>query len=370
MKQNNTLNIDEIYEEIKLSNYNLESIVSGDVVAPQEIKQKIDLLISYDTNFYSNLLHKLIGEDFTEPEARQLWFEILEHKYKVSEKLGRNIGIKVATLDYLENIKGIIKSPRIIEEEEFIKTVKMATIDPLTQLYNRQHFMSLLRQKIREKTQFCLAFLDLDGFKKYNDKEGHQAGDILLQEFAVTLKLKFNSEKEFVGRYGGDEFMVCILQTDKKNAQNRLDIFRQEVKNQFASIGITVSIGVCEYPYDAGSLDELVEKVDELLYRVKEFGGDKVFRLRTVFFYYYPDDNYQPKEVSVVGDFNNWNRKQGIMEFVSSNKYWCKKMLLKPGTYRYKFLLDSNIWVIDKNSKFFADDGFGGQCSVIVVLER
>lgn len=368
--------VEKLYEEISSAGYNLEEIVSGDVIPAQEIKDKIDKLLSLDKNFYSNLLYKLVSEEFAEEEAKKLWYEILQHKWDVSQKLGRNIGIRVATLDYLENIKKIIKSPKIIEEEDFIKTLKLATRDPLTGVYNRNYVFSFIRQKIKQRQNFSLAFLDLDGFKKYNDKEGHQAGDVILQEFAATLKLKFNDEEQFViGRYGGDEFIICMLSIDKRTAQQILDNFRQEVQQQFAQVGITVSIGVCEYNQDieksdAADFEELIEKADELLYRVKEFGGNRVFRFRTIFFYFYPENDYQPKEVSVVGDFNNWDRKKGIMQYIPQEKRWCKKMLIKPGTYRYKFLIDTNIWIADKNAKYFADDGFGGKCSVITVLEK
>lgn len=374
MQNNET--IENLYEEIKSSGYNLEEVVSGDIKPTQEIKEKVEKLISLDPNFYSNLLSKLVSEDFDEDFAKKLWFEILEHKYRISERLGRNVGIRVATLDYLENVKGIIKSPKIIEEEEFIKTLKLATKDPLTGLYNRRYMFDAIRQMIRKKQNFSLAFLDLDGFKKYNDKEGHQAGDVILQEFAAVLKLNFNDESKYIiGRYGGDEFILCLLDIDKRKAQEMLDRFRQEIQKQFADIKITVSIGVCEYnsdleKSDVKDFDELIEKADELLYRVKEFGGNKVFRLRTIFFYYTPENNYIPKEVAVVGDFNNWDRKKGKMNYIPQDNIWCKKMLIKPGVYKYKFLIDTNIWEADRNAKYFADDGFGGVCSVITVAEK
>ncbi len=372
---NNNEIVENLYEEIKSAGYSLEEVVSGDVVPPEEIRKKVDRLISLDKNFYSNLLYQLVSEEFSYEAAKKLWFEIIEHKWKISQQLGRNIGIRVATLDYLENIKKLIKAPKIVEETEFIKTVKLATRDVLTGVYNRLYLFNVVRQKIRQKQQFSFALLDLDGFKKYNDKEGHQAGDVILQEFAATLKLKFNDEEKYlVGRYGGDEFIVVLFNIDKRQAQNLLDEFRQEVQNHFATIGITVSIGVCEYnnteESDAKDLEELIEKTDELLYRVKEFGGNRVFRFRTISFCYTREDNYKPKEVAVVGDFNNWDRKKGIMQFLSQENRWFKKMLIKPGTYRYKFLIDTNIWVADKNAKYFADDGFGGQCSVVVVYEK
>lgn len=365
-----------VYEEIKSRGYSIEDIVSGDVMPDPDIKSKIEKLIALDNNFYSSLLYRLVSEEFDEETAKKLWFEILEHKYKISEKLGRNIGIRVATLDYLENIKKIVTSPKIIEEKEFLKTLRLATKDPLTGLYNRMYLFNFIIQKIRQKQNFSIAFLDLDGFKKYNDKEGHQAGDVILHEFAAMIKLKFGDESKYiVGRYGGDEFIICLLSVNKQEAKKLLNEFRLEVQDEFASIGITVSIGVCEYhpdlsKSDARDFEELIEKADELLYRVKEFGGNKVFILKTIFFNYSPEENYKPKEVAVVGDFNNWDRKKGIMEFNENNKMWFKKVLLKPGTYRYKFLIDTNLWVIDKKAKNFVDDGFGGQCSVITVDEK
>ncbi len=362
--------VEDLYDEIKSYGFNIESIVSGDVSAPKNIKEKVDKLISLDQNFYTKLLQQFVSEDFEEEEAKRLWFEILSHKYSISEKLGRNVGLKVALLDYLENIKGIIKSSKIIEEEEFIKTLKMATVDPLTGLYNRQHFFELVRTRIRQVKLYSIAFLDLDGFKLYNDAEGHQAGDLILQEFAFMLKNRFGSENNIVGRYGGDEFIVCMLGLGKEKSQQQMDEFRILVQEQFSAVKITVSIGVCEYPNDAKDLYELIAKSDELLYRVKEFGGNKVFRLRTIVFDYYPQPNQKSKEVSVVGDFNNWDRKQGMMEFVEKENKWTKKLLLKPGNYRYKFLIDTNFWQVDKNSTKFSDDGFGGQCSVLTVLEK
>lgn len=362
--------IEDLYDEIKSAGYDVESILSGDVDAPPNIKSKLDQILSQDKSFYSKLLKKFVGEEFQEEEARTLWKEILDHKYVVSEKLGRNVGVRVAALDYLENIKKIIKSSRIIDEEEFIRTLRMATVDSLTGLYNRQYFFDFVRTHMRRDRTLCLAFLDLDGFKKYNDTEGHTAGDLVLQEFAVMVRQKFENENCIVGRYGGDEFVVCMLDVPKHKAYPIFDEFRKEMQEQFLSVKITVSIGLCEYPTDSKDFYDLVAKADELLYRVKEFGGNKVFMLRSVELVFYPEKDQKPKEVSVVGDFNNWDRKQGVMVFVPEENKWVIKLLLKPGNYRYKFLLDTNFWMVDKNAKQFVDDGFGGKCSLLTVLEK
>jgi diguanylate cyclase (GGDEF)-like protein len=369
--QQNACNVDDIYREITAAGYSIEAIVSGDIEPPPEIRRRTDMLIAMDRSFYSALVARVSSLQLEEHAARNLWAEIVKHKYMMSEKLGRNVGIAVATVDYLGNIKRLITTPRIIKEEEFLRTIKLATRDALTGLYNRNHVFEWIRRHMRQGKRLALAFLDLDGFKRYNDTEGHQAGDLVLQEFAFLLTHEFAGRGDIVGRFGGDEFIVCALDTDKKTMQERCDAFRLKVVDQFrATTGITVSIGVAEYPYDARDLEELVARADELLYRVKEHHGNKVYRLRTIWFSYAPPKTMQPREVSVVGDFNNWDRKQGTMQRDETSGRWIRRMLLKPGDYKYKFLVDTNIWVADPVSDRQVDDGFGGVCSILKVNER
>jgi diguanylate cyclase (GGDEF)-like protein len=345
----------------------LSMVMAHDVEVPPEIEELVKERISSDPDFYSHLLSTLIAEMYDEKEAYFLWTEIMAHKEMLTSVLGRNVGIRVATFDYLDNIKHLLRTPRIVEENELVSTLHYANYDTLTEIYNRRYFMDKLRQFALEQSVFSFAFLDLDGFKRYNDRHGHQAGDAVLQAFSAIMKEHFSSPEYLLGRYGGDEFMAGCAGRDCKSFKPVLDSFRQRIQEKFQVSQITVSIGVTEFPSDARDVQELIAKADELLYRVKEFGGNAVFRMKTVRFTFRADSGMSPKDVVLVGDFNNWDRKKNVMTYDETLQTWVVLLRLKPGFYRYKFLVDQNFWLVDRENSQYADDGFGGQCSVIIV---
>jgi len=222
--------MDEI-EELEKQGYRLIDIVAGDVKPAKEVQYLINKAVEKKgKNFYSDLLYNLTSERFPEDKARVLWQGILRHKYMVSEKLGRNIGIRVATLDYLENLKKLIKAPMIIAETEFARTLKLSTTDPLTGLLNRRVILGKLADAVREheakKTKFCMFMIDLDGFKKLNDTQGHQIGDLILQEVAQILRNAMR-ESDFIGRYGGDEIICILPDTGKDKSKETASRIRQ-----------------------------------------------------------------------------------------------------------------------------------------------
>jgi diguanylate cyclase (GGDEF)-like protein len=361
----------EDLEKMELDGYHLIDIIAGDVQPTKELKYIVDKIIGErNSEFYSELLRNLTSEEFPEEKAKELWQGILHHKYIVSERLGRNVGVRVAALDYLENIKKIIKAPKIIDETEFRRTLTFATTDPLTGLFNRRKFNEQLIEEIkaaREKGgKFYLMMLDLDGFKRFNDSNGHQAGDIALQEFSSTLADELRKDS-YISRYGGDEMVVILSGADKDAAKKVAERIRQRIEKEFKAIRITVSIGIAEFPTDGDYFDEIVSNVDEVLYRAKEFGGNRVACFVPVMFTYAPRDGMPVSEVACVGDFNKWQKKYGVMNYNEEKKKWCTTVMLKPGRYRYKFLIDGSKWIPDPGAKEFAEDGFGGKCSVIVV---
>ena len=125
-------------DALELDGYRIVDILAGDVTPTREVQYVVDKILGEKkAEFYGNLIYNLTAETFAEEQARELWQGILHHKYIISEKLGRNVGVRVAALDYLENIKKIIESPKIIDETEFRKTLTFATQDSLTGLFNR-----------------------------------------------------------------------------------------------------------------------------------------------------------------------------------------------------------------------------------------
>ena len=162
----------------------------------------------------------------------------------------------------------------------------LAVKDGLTGLYNHQYFQEAAAREVarcqRYGGVFSLLFLDIDHFKKYNDANGHPAGDELLKNLAELL-LKRLRESDVVARYGGEEFVVLLPNTTKPNALICAEDMRRIVagypfegrENQPLGF-VSVSIGVASFPEDGGGLEALVKSADDALYQAKEAGRNRV----------------------------------------------------------------------------------------------
>ncbi len=162
--------------------------------------------------------------------------------------------------------------------EELIK--HQAHHDTLTDLPNRQLFMDFLSLELaqtrRDESKLALLFLDLNGFKQVNDTLGHSCGDRLLQEVAQRLKACIR-ETDTVARLGGDEFTVlmpALGQTDDVGTVLRkiLRVFETPFIIEGVAVDTTTSIGICMFPDDGESSDELMKKADIAMYDAKGSG--------------------------------------------------------------------------------------------------
>ncbi len=160
---------------------------------------------------------------------------------------------------------------------------EMAIRDELTGLFNRRHLMELLDQEKKRSSRgggmFCLAMLDIDHFKNVNDVHGHLAGDEVLRTVATMMNNSLRNT-EFCGRYGGEEFMIVLTQTDIKGALICAERVRTNIKNiVFPEIDtnfkVTVSIGVSEYQMRE-DVEKVISRSDEALYRAKKGGRNRV----------------------------------------------------------------------------------------------
>ncbi|MBU0951256.1 MAG: diguanylate cyclase [Elusimicrobia bacterium] len=356
-------------EELESEGYRVIDAIAGDVPLSKELQYIVDKIVAEKRGtFYSDILYNMTSERFSEAEAKNLWQEILRHKYVISELFKRNVGVRVAALDYLENIKKLITAPKIIDETEFRETLKLAETDPLTGIFNRRVITREISDEIKNSKKqgyfFSVLMIDLDRFKDYNDSEGHTAGDLILQEVAGIFKSELRKQ-DMVGRYGGDEFIIVLSKVEKPQAKKIAEKIRLKVENEFKTINITVSIGIAEFPTDGITMDDLISSADEALYRAKEFGKNRVVFFKFIGISYKTKENVN--SVTCVGDFNRWNKKQGPMQYLSENGEWVINLNLKPGVYRYKFLVDGTKWIADPGATEFVDDGFGGQCSILKV---
>lgn len=173
------------------------------------------------------------------------------------------------------------KSKKLYDELEEInrELFKKATVDPLTNVYNRRFFMEqfnfLFLNAKRYKQNLGFLIIDMDHFKKINDTYGHLCGDEVLKQFAKTLKNTLR-QTDIVGRFGGEEF-VCLIPNITKNGilmvvKKILNSVRNDkIIFEDKEIKYSVSIGAVDC-LDKKNIDEIIKIADELLYEVKSKG--------------------------------------------------------------------------------------------------
>ena len=160
---------------------------------------------------------------------------------------------------------------------------QLALTDALTELPNRRFVMERLEQEWalsqRGARALSCMMVDIDHFKSINDRFGHQAGDDALKAVAHTLRQSARTQ-DVVSRYGGEEFLVICPDADIDAAYQgaerlRLNVAALNLKNQGASIRLTISIGVAEKREDTASIDDLLNHADECLYTAKNNGRNQ-----------------------------------------------------------------------------------------------
>ncbi len=180
-------------------------------------------------------------------------------------------------LNVVGSVKAIYKYTRDLEY--------YATRDPLTNLYNQRLFWELLDYEVgraaRHEYQFALLVIDLDNFKTINDSYGHAFGDKFLQEFALQLKQALRAE-DILARYGGDEFVVIMPETDLEEAaalsERLLEITGAMAVTapDGANVRGSVSIGISLYPEHATGKKDLFLFADNMMYKAKGEGKCRI----------------------------------------------------------------------------------------------
>lgn len=157
--------------------------------------------------------------------------------------------------------------------------------DPLTGLKNRGYIDERLAVDIfkcvMENKPISVIMLDIDKFKEINDTYGHRYGDEVLRCFAALITENVRRKSDWVARYGGDEFLLCLHNIGPVKACQIADRIRQAIKDKIViyegkSINLTVSLGVCSVRTSNISSEIVIEEADRNLYKVKHSGGDGV----------------------------------------------------------------------------------------------
>ena len=165
------------------------------------------------------------------------------------------------------------------------KLREQATRDPLTGLYNRRYLEESLERELyrtnREGSPLCVAMLDLDYLKKFNDTFGHEAGDRVLRELGRVLREKLR-KSDISCRFGGEEFVLVLPGSTLADARLRVEQIRLlvkglQVRHDDQILGrLTVSGGVAASPEHGSTAAELIRAADDALYAAKQAGRDRV----------------------------------------------------------------------------------------------
>ncbi|MCX7770792.1 MAG: sensor domain-containing diguanylate cyclase [Proteobacteria bacterium] len=227
----------------RISGFKTESIICAPLISKGKVLGVIELI------------NKKIGDEFTESDL-----ESLTH-------LADYIAIAIDNAKNFEKIQEL--------------TIK----DDLTCLYNTRFFHEMLEREIkraiRKKRDLSLIFMDLDHFKDVNDTYGHIYGSLLLRQVAEVIKESVRNI-DIPIRYGGDEFVIVLPETGKKQAEivarRILENLRNNVflKEEGLNLKLTASLGYATYPEDAKDKEGLIKAADNAMYRVKNTSRNNI----------------------------------------------------------------------------------------------
>jgi diguanylate cyclase (GGDEF)-like protein len=172
-----------------------------------------------------------------------------------------------------------IKNARLFQGVE-----ELSITDGLTGLYLMRYFRQRLKEEFfraeRTQGQLSLMILDIDHFKRFNDTYGHQAGDTILRD--VAERILANARKvDLTARYGGDEFVILLPDTDAEEAVLLAERLHQTLAGESIKLSdktilhLTISIGIATYPTHSSTIEELIKRADEALYWVKSHGRNR-----------------------------------------------------------------------------------------------
>jgi diguanylate cyclase (GGDEF)-like protein/PAS domain S-box-containing protein len=209
------------------------------------------------------LLH-LRDSNYMNEQDRQTLIETL---HDIAAPLSEYLSLAIANLKLRETLK--------------YQSIK----DPLTGLFNRRFMIESFNREIaratRKQTKISLVMIDIDHFKNFNDSWGHAAGDELLIQLGKLFKERIR-ECDIACRYGGEEFVILMAESNIEDTFKRADKLREDTKNIRAYVNgqllppVSMSMGIAEYPTHGKNVDDLLHIADTALYRAKQEGRDKV----------------------------------------------------------------------------------------------
>ena len=269
---------------------------AGEKESPPDFKQAEEAIES-NKQAIQDLLNNLSDFVFTLVENNSTYDDkIKNHKISIKNAMTR-AGVEetrrllLSEIDQIQINSNTYRTQleqannTIVEQKTIMEKIQIdAKLDSLTKLANRGAFDESLKKEFERTKRYgstlSLAMIDIDFFKKVNDRYGHIAGDKTLQAIAKLLREQ-TRVNDFVSRFGGEEFAVLLPQTSADKTQSVMEKIRKNVQASHimydgSKIKVTISIGVGEIDLPSETMESLIKKVDAALYRAKESGRNRV----------------------------------------------------------------------------------------------
>jgi len=279
---------DSIHEAIQHVGYPCSVAASGDDALEFLEKNHVDVIIA------DIRMPGLNGFELTELVKKKYDTDVImitgygkEFQYEEAIEKGASEFIlkPIRFQELLVRLKRVLRERTLIAQrrqmEEQLR--EMTITDDLTKLYNMRHFYKQLQLEMdrasRYKGSLSLLLLDVDGFKKYNDTYGHLEGDQILIKLGEVIR-ECLRKSDTAYRYGGDEFMVVLPETQGGEAKNVAERIREHFPavsshdQSDGSINVTLSVGIVEH-YPGEDLSAFVKRADQTMYQAKRQGGNQ-----------------------------------------------------------------------------------------------
>ncbi|OOM77260.1 putative diguanylate cyclase YcdT [Clostridium puniceum] len=264
-----------------------------------ELRVKASNIEEMDINLTSKeFTHINNGEEFLINSEKPLKIDE-KHKINIHSIMGCPIKLRDKFIGYIVVEHNLYKFLNI-EMKIFLRSIanqiaiaienfllykeleKINQTDSLLGIYNRKYFFELLDKNTgKEEKKFAIVMIDIDDFKKVNDTYGHQFGDKILINTANIVASCIDS-KDIFARYGGEEFILYISDfTTEDSVYNKIEIIRRTLERSKVSFNkenksVTASFGISFFPLNGTDINELINKADDLLYKSKKSGKNRV----------------------------------------------------------------------------------------------
>ena len=247
---------------------------------PQKYHQKFlgesKTMLNFDDEIIDKILKLVVSE--TTQTASLFGFH-MENSKSIEEILQEaNVALSAINIAYDQRNRELEEKSKHLE--------KLANLDSLTEVYNHGYFQSFLEREInlasRKNTTLSLIMADIDSFKIFNDKYGHQTGDFILKELCKLMR-KALRDYDMIARYGGEEFAIVLVETTGQEAQIVAEKLRESIAmhafiDNNKKYKVTVSLGVAEMKpaVDTFTKNDFIGLADKALFESKEKGGNRV----------------------------------------------------------------------------------------------